>query len=583
VIALLVVLALPLAIALGVLHQPTWYPTDDLAQTELQVRSVGAGHPPMVGLAGRIGTLAKQGSHPGPMSFWTLWPFYELFGAHSWALQAAAVSLHVLALGGALWLALRRGGLPLALGVAAALALLVRAYGTAILTEAWNPYLPVMAWIVFVLAVWSVVCDDLAMLVVAVVAGSFCMQTHLPYLGLVGAMLAGSVVVAFARAWRRRTLRRPLRWALVALGVGLFLWLPPMIEEVIHRPGNLSAVHNELLHPAESPIGTRRGFELLLVHLDPWHVVAKQPRATTGPLVPGAMLLALWVGALVVAWRLRHRPLLRLHAVLAGGLVLSLISMSRIIGIIWYYLMLWAWGITALLLVAIGWTAAVAIAPRVRAGPRRRLAAGGALALGAVIVASTVSFAFDARRAEAPSADLSATLGALVPGTARALAQRAGRDQGRYLVSWTDPLAIGAQGFGLLNELERRGFDVGASRIYTAGVRAHRVVDPAAAAAEVHLSVGSDIDVWRARPGAQQVAFLDTRSAPERAEYARLRAAVIVDLERAGLAKLVPGVDTSLFTTTIDPRVPKRAHDRMVRMIAIGLPRAVFIGPPIVR
>src|SRR4029079_6739164 len=119
----------------------TWYPTDDLAQTELQVRDVGAGHPPMVGLAGRIGTLAKQGSHPGPFSFWALWPFYQLFGAHSWALQAAAVSLHMLAVGTALWVACRRGGLRLALAVAAVLALLVRAYGTVTLTEAWNPYL----------------------------------------------------------------------------------------------------------------------------------------------------------------------------------------------------------------------------------------------------------------------------------------------------------------------------------------------------------------------------------------------------------------------------------------------------------
>ena len=39
-----------------------------------------------------------------------------------------------------------------------------RAYGTVILTEAWNPYLPVMWWLVFVLAVWSIVSDDPPML-----------------------------------------------------------------------------------------------------------------------------------------------------------------------------------------------------------------------------------------------------------------------------------------------------------------------------------------------------------------------------------------------------------------------------------
>ena len=230
VVALVVLLALPLAVALGVLRQPTWHPTDDLAQTELQVRDVGTGHPPLIGLAGRLGSLDKQGSHPGPLSFWALWPLYELFGAHAWALQAAAASLHVLAIGTALWIAFRRGGLRLVLAVAAVAALLVRAYGTPILTEAWNPYLPVMWWLVFVLAVWSIVSDDPPMLPVAVFAGSFCMQTHLPYLGLAGGLFVGALAFAFRRAYVRRRevpggLRRLVTWAVFIVAGCFFLGL----------------------------------------------------------------------------------------------------------------------------------------------------------------------------------------------------------------------------------------------------------------------------------------------------------------------------------------------------------------------
>ena len=44
---------------------------------------------PLIGLPGRIGTLAQQGSHPGPLSFYSLAPFYRLFGSSSWALEAA--------------------------------------------------------------------------------------------------------------------------------------------------------------------------------------------------------------------------------------------------------------------------------------------------------------------------------------------------------------------------------------------------------------------------------------------------------------------------------------------------------------
>jgi hypothetical protein len=230
------------------------------------------------------------------------------------------------------------------------------------------------------------------------------------------------------------------------------------------------------------------------------------------------------------------------------------------------------------MLVAIGW-AIVASVPRTP-----RVARAGAVALAGVVGASTVAFTVDATRADPPAPALSAALGALVPPTADALARHApaGRE-GRYLVTWVDPVSIGAQGFGLLNELERRGFDVGARRLYTAGVRSHRVIDPADAAAEVHLAVGFDIERWRARPGAQQVAYLEPRTAAERVEYERLRRTAIRELRAAGLELLVPAVDNSLFTTIIDPRVPERARDAMTRMRDLGLPTAVFVGPPDVR
>ena len=58
------------------------------------------------------------------------------------------------------------------------------------------------------------------------------------------------------------------------------------------------------------------GLELLLVHLNPWRLLDRQPTATTGALLPGVLLLAAWTASIVVAWRLRHRSLLRLHVVM---------------------------------------------------------------------------------------------------------------------------------------------------------------------------------------------------------------------------------------------------------------------------
>ena len=170
---LLGLLALPLIVALAVLAQKRWYPILDLAMTELRVRDVGSSHPPLIGLVGRIGPLGRQGSHPGPISFWALWPAYQVFGASSWAMQVSSVALHVLAMGTALWIAFRRAGIRLMIAVAAVLALLTHAYGALTLTQPWNPYLPLLFFIVFVLALWSVVAGDAPMLPVAAAAGSF--------------------------------------------------------------------------------------------------------------------------------------------------------------------------------------------------------------------------------------------------------------------------------------------------------------------------------------------------------------------------------------------------------------------------
>src|SRR3954454_20811777 len=125
-----IVLVAPLVVALIALRRTTWYPVLDLAMTELRVRDVFTSHTPLIGLPGRIGrTLAEQGSHPGPLSFYALAPVYRLFGRTAWSLQAGTVAIHAAAIATALLIARRRGGTGLVLGIAAMLALLTHGYG----------------------------------------------------------------------------------------------------------------------------------------------------------------------------------------------------------------------------------------------------------------------------------------------------------------------------------------------------------------------------------------------------------------------------------------------------------------------
>jgi hypothetical protein len=591
----LVVVGLPLVVAAITLRRPHWYPVLDLAMTELRLRDVGTAHTPLIGLPGRIGpSLAEQGSHPGPLSFYLLAPLYRVLGSSAWAMQAATVVINLAALGAALVMAVRRGGVRLGLSVAIVLMLLISGYGLTMLTQPWNPYLPLLWWVVLLLAVWSVACDDLAMLPVAVFAGSFCAQTHVPYLGMAAALGVLTVVLLIS-VWRRAApgsdvRRSVMRWGAWSLLLGIALWLPPLVDQAVHDPGNLRAIYNDLATPSEDPVGFGRGVELALLHLDApglvfgdssWVGSLPDPSSDPdGSVVPGLVVLVVWALGATASLRLGNRALVRLHLVVAVSLVFGVISMSRIYGKEWYYLMLWAWGVAALLLLAIGWT----ISAMVSARQRTRLSAGAVnLALTGVLVVGSAALTIDAVDTHPPEPHLSSTLGAVLPDTVAALERgdgaAVGRD-GRYTVIFSDAVYFGSQSYGLVSELERAGFDVGMSDVLHVPVTDHRVIGPDDAAAAIVFATGKNIAQWLQVPGALEVAYVEPRDAAARAEFAELRTAVIDDLRSDGLEDLVPLVDGNLFLVSIDERISGLARRSTARMLELGEPTAVLIAPP---
>jgi len=590
-IALALVVLLPLVVSAAVLAGSDWHPVLDLAQTEMRVRDVWSSHPPLTGPVARVGTFGNSGSQPGPLSFWALWPLYQFFGASSWALEAAALAVNAIAISLAMWLAYRRGGMPLLLGMAAGLALLARAYGPALLSEPWNPYMPMMWWFAFMLAVWSVLCDDAPALPVVVFAGSFCAQAHLSYALLIPGLGVFALGVFGYRWYRGRggpEHRRNTRWGVAAIALGVVLWTPPIINELVHSPGNLSILWDHFRDPPEALIGLGRGIEKLLVQLNPWALVTRlllvtgQVTDVGGSVVPGLLLLVVWVAAAVAAWRMRERLLVRLHVVLAIALVLGAVSASRIHGFVWFYLLLWGSGIATLMLVAVGWTAALVVARRIDASYLDRAATAGRVTLVTAAVVLSALFVVDAARVDPPQEQLSGSLGEITGPTAEVLAGRP--DDAPYLVTWLpDPIAIGAQGYGLLNELERQGLDVRADDVHRVGATPYRAMRPEDAMLEVHVAIGPEIDRWRVQPAFEEIAHTDPRTPAERAEFDELRAQVIDDLAYIGGGELVEIVDGNLFGLTFDDQVPQHTKDRIERMREIGLPIAVFVGPPIVR
>ncbi|HEY8546626.1 MAG TPA: hypothetical protein VIL36_16315 [Acidimicrobiales bacterium] len=599
VVALFAALAVPLVTAAVAAASPRWYPLYDLAMTELRVRDVGLAHPPLVGLPGRLEGHGLQGSHPGPLSFYLLAPTYRLLGSTAWAMEAGVVVLNLVAVGLAVVAARRRGGVAAALGVALALAVAMRALGPEVVSHAWNPFLPVLWWPVFLLAVWSVLDGDRAFLPAVAFAGSFCAQTHVSYgllVAVLGALAFGWTAWSAWAAWRSSEGaggrdRAAAWWLLGSLGLVAVLWAPPVVEQLGDGTGNLSILVESFRHPASPAIGLREGFELWCARLDPWGLLAGREgdvTTGTGPTVRALALLAAWAGSVVVVGRRYRRDredhddrddrggrdltLLRLDLVLAVALVVGLVSLTRISGVPWFYLHLWSWGTTALVLVATGWALATAAPTHLAA---RASVAGLAGAAALVVVAG--AFTWDTAHREEPLANLTRGVRAVAPDALAALDEVDPDREGVYLVEWIDPVGIGDQGWSLLSELEREGFDANVAPPFAAGARDHRVIDPAEATAVVMLVAGPRIDDVRDRPGVVELAHHDPRTPAERARFADLQEQAAAGLEAAGADPGLLGY--SLLVAGQQPGLSAPTRAALVELQELGLPLAVFLEP----
>lgn len=609
VVAVTGALSIPLVIALVAVRTPQWYPLVDLAQIEMRVRDVGTSHPPLVGLGGRIAGLDTSGSHPGPLSFFALAPVYNLLGRSSWALQVSATTLNVAALGATVWAVHRRAGLQGALLAGAVLALLMRVYGTELLVFPWNPYTPLLFWPLLLVCVWGVLDGDLALLPVAVVAGSVCAQTHLPYIGLVGglaALVAVALVVAYLRSPSGTGVRaRLVRWSGASVVLGVVLWSPPVVQQVSGNPGNVSVIVDSFRHPIEQPVGTATAWGLFTRHLDLAQLLLGRPAraldvnsglSSGGVAWGGVALLVAWIAAASasVAMRRREPTLVRLHLVVAAALMLGYVSMSRILGATWYYLTLWAYGTAALALGAVVATAAILVrhvvlrrATAPQGGRPDRADRAVLAALGVAVVVPVALLARSGVDAQDIDEDTSSQVGAVADPTAQALADGTvpGADDGTYLVTWVDPVNLGAPGIGLMLELERRGFDVRADEraadAMELAVREHRLAMPHETDAEIHVAAGeSAIAAARSRPGADELAYDDPRTDAEIARHDELIDRVVTRLEAAGLDDLVPEVQGTLFALATDERVPDDLKRDIHLMSQIPQPVAVFTWEP---
>lgn len=430
----------------ALLFADAYHPNADIALIELHVRDVGS-EKVLLGPYSRFGW-----SHPGPSMYYLLAVPYRLLGSTSANLLIGALLLNTAALVGVTIVAWRRGGAVLGALTFLLLGLTVRALGPQFLRDPWNPHLPVLPLALLLLTAWSLALGKRWALPVAAALASFVTQSHTGYAPVTAVVLA----VALVGFVRSRPVR-PLPAAALAAGIVGLLWLPPVLEEVVHRPGNLRSLL-DFYTGDHAATGLGRGVRAVALQLGatPEWLVGRRPvqpfdgavqlRSRIVPVAVVPVILAA-----VVGWRRGWRDIRWLSGLVVALILAAVASMSRVTGALLPYLTVWTWivGVMAWLLAGAALTRWVC---DVRPALGRPICRSLVVAGGAVLVVNSVS----AASAGTPTGYESRIVGELGAGLATALAQ----DPDVVHLDVAGSFASGQYSPGVALQLERRGWRV---------------------------------------------------------------------------------------------------------------------------
>jgi hypothetical protein len=380
-----------------------WTASSDDGVIALRAFDVLSAHPPLVGQYSQSSPLIGEPVYSlGPMLYFLL-----AVPAHvgPGALPLAMGAVNAAAVVGSVLLAGSRGGRPLALATAFGLALAVRALPVEAGYEVWNCWAGLFPFTFLLFLAWSVACGAHRLLPLLAVTASYVVQVHFAY--VVPALAALAVAIAgLALYGRARPIRELRRWVAAALALALVCWAPPLIDQAVHRPGNLVLTYR-LTTDGHAKAGFEPGWNTVsrAIGVVPWW--AKRVRTPTErvlePLevtalrsLSAAAVLALLGGLLAIASRRRRRDLsaalaLALVLVLSMGVVAAALPTGTLGLTALSYVLVWTVPAGMWVWLAAGWSAWSLLAERGLALPRSRsvLAAGLAgLGVAAVLVAT---------------------------------------------------------------------------------------------------------------------------------------------------------------------------------------------------
>jgi hypothetical protein len=523
-----------------------YVPLGDEATIDLRIRDVYTSNAPLVG------AYSRGFNHPGPLLFWLIAPLSRLFGGAAWATLVGAALLQGIAIATSGWLAFRRSGLLLALGVLAALGLAYSSFALGVqFLQPWNPNVAFPFFMLFLLLVWSAATGSRWSVVGALIVGTFLIQLHIGYLAVVVVPAAWGALLVFSDARRAegRAVAQP-RWPVVAGASAVsivVLWAAPVIQQISGDQGNLSATIR-YFRDSSGSVGFVKALGVYAAEFripPPWFGGSDRLELFTDRVLPEStawllVLIALLGLGFLAARRARQvaaRRMVQLSAVTAAT---SIVAISRVDVELQHFLFSWRVISAVFVVLAVAW----ATACWARVEQRRTARLVTTVALLALIVA------FFGARARDDVLRHQEYLGPRDEFARRLFAQvrEAELPQEPILVRGLGDTSLGfAQ--GLVDELDRDGVPVRVDEQFGYQYGEGRTAAPSDVDEVWYITpYGRYHPVLEALPSARTVAEVSALPAAEEREMRTLQRSVASQLAAAGRADLEQYIDTSLFS-----------------------------------
>jgi len=302
-----------------------------------------------------LGPYSRFGwNHPGPLYFYILLPFYQLFSMGAQSLYVGAAFINIISVLVLLFYLHKSENNYFFFITAFFFSLYIFDFlGLHVFRNTWNPHVTILPFAAFIFVSAHLARGHLKVLPLSILFASFVIQTHIAYAPAAAVIFLVSILLYTLEKLKEHKKIKELfskdRLKIILISAGLFiiLWILPIIESLKNPPGNLLKLayyftHSKVTHSISEAVTavsniTNAPLIKLLDFLFP------NLELSSKILLIGLFLLQvlLAAGAGIYHWISENKYQFNLLVFGLSGLIVSVISVTKITGEIHGYLIQW--------------------------------------------------------------------------------------------------------------------------------------------------------------------------------------------------------------------------------------------------